>query len=97
MEGLEMLSWFKRNKKKTDKFAIRRMEIEKLEASIAIGDTFKYLGRNCIVTGHHEFVPYIGVLPKLTFDYCDIFGVIHSGEMSPRQFYSLILNKEATE
>ena len=52
--------------------------IEKLKAFRDVGETFNYLGRTCVVTGHWKFVPYRGAVPMLTFDYCDDHGRLHA-------------------
>lgn len=84
---------FKKKKPKVDN---RNEEIKKLRATIGIGEAFNYLGRTCIVTGHTEFLPYIGAYPRLSFDYLDSHGVIHSRSMSPVEFYSLINRQESS-
>lgn len=56
----------------------RQAEIDSFQAFREIGETFNYLGRICVVTGHSKFDPISGVLPRLTFDYADNLGVIHS-------------------
>jgi len=43
-----------------------------------VGETFIYLGRICIVTGHCHYFPGFGVVQMLKFNYCDNNGVIHS-------------------
>jgi hypothetical protein len=53
-------------------------EIEKLKAFRDVGETFNYLGRTCVVTGHWDWWPHIGVIPMLKFDYCDDCGKLHA-------------------
>ena len=45
-----------------------------------IGETFKYLGREFVVTSHCDYVVgiyFITAVPLLKADYCDDIGVIH--------------------
>lgn len=52
--------------------------IAKLEAFRKIGETFNCLGRTCVVTGHWDLLPFVGVVPLLRFDYCDESGRLHA-------------------
>lgn len=52
--------------------------IAELKAFRDVGETFNYLGRTCVVTGHWEYWRDIGVVPMLKFDYCDDHGVLHA-------------------
>lgn len=57
--------------------------VARLRAFRDVGETFTYLGRECIVTGHWENIPYVGTsVPTLLFDYCDDCGLIRSGRLS---------------
>ena len=64
--------------------------VAELKAFRDIGETFNYLGRTCIVTGHAEWWMDIGIIPKLRFDHCDNPGVIHSSSASPAELPGLI-------
>lgn len=64
--------------------------IEKLQEFKKIGETFNYLGRTCIVTGHWEFWPCVGVVPLLQFDYADDTGKIHNCKMRVTELPALI-------
>ena len=39
--------------------------IDKLQEFRKVGETFNYLGRTCVVTGHSDFYPYLGIVPML--------------------------------
>ena len=65
-------------RKKEQKESPKIEEINKLREFCDIGDSFMYLGRKCVVTGHTEYMPW-GVVPLLKFDYCDDRGVLHNG------------------
>ena len=51
--------------------------VAKLKEFKDVGETFNYLGRHCIVTGHWHYLPYVGVVPLLQFDYADDMGKLH--------------------
>jgi hypothetical protein len=69
--------------------------IDRLKAFRDIGETFDYLGRTCIVTGHAEFYPYIGIIPVLKFDYADDHGVIHCMSANIRELPALVNQQES--
>ena len=64
--------------------------IAKLKSFKDIGETFNYLGRTCVVTGHWEYWPYCGVVPMLKFDYADEHGILHSVSANIRELPALI-------
>ena len=64
--------------------------IDELRAFRNVGETFNYLGRTCIVTGHCDFHPYVGIIPMLKFDYADEHGVIHSMSAYIRELPALV-------
>lgn len=64
--------------------------IDKLMAFKKVGETFNYLGRTCVVTGHVDFYPYVGIIPMLKFDYADEQGVIHCMSASIRELPALV-------
>lgn len=64
--------------------------IDELRAFRDVGDTFNYLGRRCVVTGHYEFNLHLGIIPVLKFDYADKHGVIHSMSASIRELPALV-------
>ena len=67
--------------------------IDEFKAFRDIGETFNYLGRTCVVTGHFtvDFFCYGGSrMPGLTFNYADDLGVIHSMVASIRELPGLI-------
>ena len=64
--------------------------IDELKAFRKVGETFNYLGRTCVVTGHFDFYPYTGIFPVLQFDYADEHGVIHSMSANIRELPALI-------
>ena len=51
-------------------------QITELKAFRDIGETFSYLGRTCVVTGH-SYCESGDAIPMLRFDYADNHGVIH--------------------
>ena len=65
-------------------------DISKLRAFRDVGETFNYLGRTCIVTGHWECFPYLGIIPVLKFDYCDDLGKLHSASARLSELPALI-------
>ena len=69
--------------------------IEKFKAFREIGETFNYLGRTCIVTGHWTFSGYMGYTPELKFDYADELGVIHSTSITIHELPVLLKQNSA--
>jgi len=65
---------------------LRLARIKWLREQFPMGQTFDYLGRDCMPTSHAELRgnPYAGWLehPRLFADYADDHGVIHSVEFS---------------
>lgn len=51
--------------------------IVKLKEFKDVGETFNYLGRQCIVTGYWDYEPNVGYIPMLKFDYADDMGRLH--------------------
>lgn len=81
------------SKKEEPKEAITQACIDELKAFKAfreVGETFNYLGRTCVVTGHADFHPYVGVIPMLKFDYADDHGIIHSMSANIRELPALV-------
>jgi len=71
--------------------------IAKLKAFRDVGETFKYLGRTCVVTGHWEFWPYAGIVPILKFDYCDDSGRLHTATARVSELSALVNQQEQTK
>lgn len=67
------MSWFWPSKVDDD---ARQADIERFRAFCGIGESFNYLGRECVVTGHATFIPGLGVIAMLQANYCDNLGVI---------------------
>lgn len=74
--------------------------INKLKEFRDVGETFNYLGRTCIVTGHCD-IKYQGIystiviVPLLKFDYCDNYGVLHSCAFKLNELPAVIKQQEA--
>jgi hypothetical protein len=59
----------------------RRDAIARLQAWRKIGETFEYLGRQCVVTGHFEQSFHdlgVSTFVQLSADYADDLGVIRN-------------------
>lgn len=84
-------------KKKAPEVYKRVDAIAALQAFGAVGHEFNYLGRLCIVTGHYEFLPYIGIVPMLKFDYADDNGVLHSMSARVSELPALIRQQKPNE
>lgn len=69
--------------------------LDKLRAFREVGETFNYLGRTCIVTGHFDLLPLVGFVPMLKFDYCDDLGVLHSMSAGVGELPGLIKQQES--
>lgn len=69
--------------------------IAELKAFRDVGETFNYLGRICLVTGHWEWWPRLGVIPLLKFDYCDDVGVLHSCSARRAELPALINQQQS--
>lgn len=81
---------FKKNKNREERRAdCVTAQIAELKAFRDIGDTFFHLGRTCIVTSHSTWLPGLGWAPRLSFDYCDDLGVLHSREAGPHELPAL--------
>lgn len=65
-------------KKKEPECDINNTEFARLKSFRDVGETFNYLGRECIVTGFGQYPSNVGYIPLLRFDYCDNNGVLHS-------------------
>jgi len=86
-----ILMWpFKKKESKEPIEDLRHAAIEKIEGFRKIGETFNYLGRTCVVTGHQELIPMLGVMPMLRCDYADDAGVLHSIKFLPHELPALI-------
>ena len=68
--------------------------VNKLKAFRDVGETFQYLGRKCVVTGHVEMMPW-GFVPLLKFDYCDKNGVLHNRSAMLSEIPALEQNQDA--
>lgn len=55
----------------------------------SLGQTFDYLGRTCIVTGHW-WVVFDDSVTGITADYADELGVIHSIKFGPGESRGLM-------
>lgn len=60
-----------------------------------VGETFNYLGRTCVVTGHLTFLPVIGSTPCLIYEYCDDHGVIRERRAFRSEIPALVKQQEA--
>ena len=65
-----MFGWFKKREDPDEQKFARLYELFK------IGDTFKYLGRECVVCNYSVWTGF-SALPCLVCDYADNHGVIH--------------------
>ena len=72
-------------------------EIAKLKAFRDIGETFNYLGRTCVVTGHWGGGVDIGIIPELRFNYCDDLGVIRSYSIGQAELPGLIKRQKSSK
>lgn len=66
--------------------------VDEMRAWRKIGDTFNYLGRECVVTGYARYIPHhlgIDVAVELQADYADDLGVIRSVTFTPREWRAL--------
>ena len=68
--------------------------INNLREFCGVGDSFMYLGRKCVVTGHFEMMPW-GFVPLLKFDYCDDRGVLHNRSAMLSEIEALRKNPDA--
>ena len=68
--------------------------VNKLREFCDVGDSFMYLGRKCVVTGHVEMMPW-GFAPLLKFDYCDNEGRLHNGSAMVSEISALQRNPDA--
>jgi hypothetical protein len=75
-------------KKESDHWA--DLELAELKAFRDVGETFNYLGRECVVTGHRYLPGRFGCWPHMQFDYCDNNGVIHSMSARANELPALI-------
>ena len=69
--------------------------IDELKAFRNIGETFNYLGRTCIVTGHRECWEMIGWVPMLMCDYVDGRGQIRQVKFNLRELPGIIKQQES--
>ena len=72
-----MFGWFKKYEE------LRQQEDARLRELFKIGDTFKYLGRECRVCAHGYGVMDLGWIPCLVCDYADNHGVIRQIKFRP--------------
>lgn len=74
------MSWFSRKPKKPREPSWQQQAVNELHEWRAIGESFRYLGRECVVTGYYtvSFDPMCGgrVRPQLGAEYADDLGVI---------------------
>lgn len=68
--------------------------VNKLREFCDIGDSFMYLGRKCVVTGHIGIMPW-GFVPLLEFDYCDNEGRLRKGSAMLSELPALRNNPDA--
>lgn len=57
-----------------------------------VGETFTYLGRECVVTGYARYLPSpfgTDVVNELQADYADDLGVIRSVTFTPHEWRAL--------
>jgi hypothetical protein len=77
---MEIKMWFKR-KKEEPVHDWKPDAIKELRAFRDLGETFNYLGREVVVTGHftHFMAMYhCSLIPQLRGDYADECGIIHN-------------------
>lgn len=73
------MSWFSRKPEKPREPTGTEKAINELREWRAIGESFQYLGRECVVTGHYRVSFHelgIHTYPELSADYADDLGVI---------------------
>ena len=71
--------WFKREKEEPV-YDWELAAIEELRSFRELGETFNYLGRVIVVTGHYTYSVseyHCSLTPKLCGDYVDERGIIH--------------------
>ena len=81
---------FNRKTEKTK--SSRQILVEEMQAWRKVGETFTYLGRECVVTGYATWASHakgIGVRVELQADYADDLGVIRSVVFTPREWRAL--------
>jgi hypothetical protein len=82
--------WFCKSKKVNPE----KEAYDAIKAFRDIGEPFNYLGVNCVVTAHDKFIPYVGAIPALQFDYCDKNGIIHSAYCFASEMQAVIKQNE---
>ena len=65
------------------------LRIKEIESEFPIGKRFRYLGVDMIVSGHHQFWPYVGKIPGVNAQYADAHGVIKKIEFGYVEYKAL--------
>lgn len=76
----------------SDEVSPRQALASEMQAWRKIGETFTYLGRECVVTGYTAclYSPFgIDVVNELQADYADDLGVIRSIAFTPSEWRAL--------